>query len=250
MSGFWMVSVVFLAIAQPDAAGQPPSTQPPADATRMGQTIEGMVLNHQGAGIRGARVRIESLDAAADDPALVEGTTNQMGEILIQLPQLVQTPVRVRVLKEGYAVFVQEIDPTDEDDPPFVDATLEGTGRISGTVTEAATSQPLAQVNVRCDNGGRSLNTRTDREGKYAFSNIYRGPAVLTFIAEGFGTERSTLNMGTVRVAVNRSLRPQRPVELIIEDNAGKPAEGLTVEAMIEPGHDFLSAETDAAGPL
>jgi len=243
-----MVLVVFLAIAQPDAAGRLPATEPAADATRTGPIIEGMVLNHQGAGIRGARVRIESLDAAADDPALAEGTTNPMGEILIRLPKPVRTSVRVRVLKEGYAVFVQEIDPTDEDDPPFVDATLEGTGRVSGTVTEDETGKPLARVNVRCDNGGRSLNAQTDQEGKYAFSNIYRGPARLTFIAQGFGIERSTLNIGTVRVAVNRSLRPQRPVELIIEDNAGKPAEGVTVEAMIEPTHDFLSAETDATG--
>ncbi len=41
---------------------------------------------------------------------------------------------------------------------------------------------------------------------------------------------------------------PEYPIELVIEDNLGKPAADATVEVLALPMHERLSASTDSAG--
>ena len=244
------VGMVLVGWVCPAATVAEPATHP-ADAvgaSATGQVIEGMVLNHDGGGIEGARVRIEARGAAKDAPALAEMTTKGLGEIHLQLPRPATEPVRVRIVKEGYAEFVEEIDPTDKDNPPFIDATLEGTGKLTGTVTDHLTGKPISGVNVECGNGGRVRPAVTDADGKFAFDGMVMGQAQLTYMAEGYGTQRERLEIGEYRVNINRTLHRQRSIELMIEDSEGKPAAGVMVEAMVEPDFDYITATSDSAG--
>ncbi|HSW44184.1 MAG TPA: carboxypeptidase regulatory-like domain-containing protein [Phycisphaerae bacterium] len=207
-----------------------------------------MAVDYIGAGVRQARVRIESPDAGRDDPPLVEGVTNNLGEIEVQLPRPVDGPVRVRIIKEGYAELVQEVDPTDETNPAFVDAMLEGTDTLSGKVLDHATNKPIAGARIECGNGGRTLDSTSDAEGKFTFGNLVRGPAQLAIKADGYGTQREKIILGEYRIHINRTLRPERPVEVIVEDNEGRPAPEVTVEAMVEPTFDLVVGKTDESG--
>lgn len=218
----------------------------PGPAT--GQVIEGMVLNYNGGGIQGASVRIEAPGSSKDDPALAEGLTNQLGEIHLQLPTPAKGPVRVRIQKPGFVEFVQEIDPTDENDPPFIDVTLEGTGKLSGTVKDHKTDKPIAGARVECANGGRVLSVVTEADGRFVFENMVLGATQLTFMADGYGTLRERVEMGEYRVNLNRTLRPERPIQLVVEDNNGKPAADVTIEAMVEPDYDYMTVTTDGQG--
>jgi len=227
-------------------AASPPASAPAGGPT--GQVIEGMVLNYMGGGIKDARVRIESPDAPEGASPLAEVLTNQLGEVHVRLPRPAAGPVRVRITKEGYVEVVQEVDPTDETNPPFIDVTLEGTGKLSGRLADHDTGRPIAGARVECANGGRVQTAETGADGGYVFEGIVRGQSQLVFMAEGYGTQREKIVIGEYRVNLNRTLRRQRPIELILSDNEGQPAPDVLVEAFVEPDYDFITAKSDAAG--
>ncbi len=230
------------------ASTAPAAPAPPEPTEPTGQLIEGIVLNHYGGGIAGARVRIESLDASPDDPPLAEGTANGFGDIAIRLPGALETPVRVRIRAEGYTDWVREIDPSNQENPPFIDATLEGAARLTGTVRAKDTSRPAAGARIRCDNGGRDLAALTDGEGRYAINNVTRGPATLTVSAEGFGIERRMVMVRSEWAGVDIELQPERLVEFLVVTSDGEPAADLTIEAVVDPMNYYLHTATDAAG--
>ncbi|MBP7934174.1 MAG: carboxypeptidase regulatory-like domain-containing protein [Phycisphaerae bacterium] len=238
--------VVLLACTMHYGHAQP--TTGPASQPATGPVIQGMVLNESGGGIARATVRIESLDAAADDPPLVEVVSNSTGDISAQLPRPLQGSVRVRVHMDGFNDFVDEYDVSDPENPPFIDATLTGTAVLTGRVSAAATGKPLAGVAVRCETGLRSLNAQTDTDGEFSFTNVTRGNATLTFTAEGFGIERRIVGIMTNHAKTDIQLRPERAVEVNVEDNLGKPAAAVAIEALIEPSSDYIEATTDANG--
>jgi len=207
-----------------------------------------MVLNESGGGIAKAAIRIESLDAGLDEPPLVETVSNETGDISAQLPRPITGSIRARVHMDGFNDFVDEYEISDPEDLPFVDATLTGTAVISGKVTAAATGKPIDKAAVRCETGLKTLNVQTDTDGEFSFTNVTRGNVAMTFSADGFAIERRTVGIMTNQAKTEIQLRPERPVELIIEDNLGKPAAGVAVEALIEPSSDFIEATSDANG--
>ena len=250
----WILLTLPLIVAS-SAHAQPATTRPasqpasqPASKPATGPAIQGMVLNESGGGIAKATVRVELLDAETDDPPLVEATSNETGDISIQLPRPVAGSVRVRVHMDGFNDFVQEYKVSDPDDLPFIDATLTGTAVLSGKVTAAATGKPIAKVAVRCETGLKSLDTETDAEGEFSFTNVTRGNVAVSFTADGFAIERRTVGIMTNQAKTEIQLRPERPVEITIEDNLGKPAANVAIEALIEPAGDFIEAKSDANG--
>lgn len=240
-----LVSTMVLGAA---LAAEEAATRPATEGEPTGQLIEGIVLNYLGGGVQDARVRIESTDAAAGDKPLAEGTTNELGDISIRLPEAADGPVRVRISKEGFVEFVQEIDPTDEEEPPFIEAVLEGAARLTGKVTAAGTDKPIAGAHVLCENGGRQLDTRTDDKGEFVFENVFRGSAVVTVRADGFGIEQAGVAVESDHATVNISLRPEQRVELIVVTTQGDPAPKVLVEVFTEPTQNYLNAMTDERG--
>ncbi len=212
-----------------------------------GPVITGIVLNHYGGGVEGAAVRIESLDASAEDPPLAETVTNSMGDIEVQLPAPVEGSVRVRISKPGHTDYVEEIE-LGEDAQPFIDASLAGAAKLSGTIRAEANNRPVAGAGVRCENGGRTLNAASDDKGRYEFDSIFEGPATLTVSAEGFAVERQTITIDAEKVTRHVQLLPERVVELTVVTDKGKPADAVAVEALVGPMQHFIEATTDAEG--
>jgi peroxiredoxin len=220
----------------------------PAESQPAGIVVQGLVLNYLGGGIAGAAVRLESPDANADAPPLAEGQSGRSGDISLTLPKTVKSVVRVRIKMDGYKDWVGEIDPTDEDNPPFVDATLEGAARIIGVVRAMATDKPVSGARINCDTGGRYINAKSGPDGRYKIDNVVRGPARLRIEADGFATRRIGLQVEEDQIEQDVELAAERPVELLVVTNEGDPAANVMIEAWIDEKRGYLEAVTDAAG--
>lgn len=251
----WSVAVTMLIVGpvhgQENDDAEPEDEQAesaPADAQSGGQVIEGLVLNYYGGGITGARIRVEALDAKPDDPPIAEGESGKGGEIRIQLPKPVEENVRVRILMDGYEEFVQEVDPTDPEDPPFVDAALQGAGSISGIVRAKSSGKPIANAKVMGESGGREMSARTDENGKYKLTGIVRGKARLKVVVDGFATLRMIVDVDEQDVERDIDLAAEIPIELLVITSDGDPAEKVLVEGWIESTRSSVETMTDAKG--
>lgn len=232
------------------AAGvEPPTTAPAADPDATGPIIEGIVVNHLGAGIAQAAVRIEAIDAPEDAPPLAVGTTSRSGDIRVRLPAPLQAIVRVRIQKEGFATFVQELDLTDES-PPWIDATLVGAATLAGQVRDRLLGRPVPGARVICSNGGQDFEALTDAQGRFSFNTLSHGPATLTASAKGFGTQRETLQVRSDQARADIQLGPERIVELKIITDDERPAPDVRVDGFVEPGGEYLTAKTGPDGRI
>jgi peroxiredoxin len=226
------------ALAQVDQAAPPAADE---------LVIDGIVVTPVGSGISGAEVRIESPDAAASDPPLAESVTGNRGQIAITLKKPGVKELRYRIVSEGFAPHVGTIDISDPDEPPFIDATLQGAASISGTVT-SADERPVADAKVRCENGGRRLTAETGPDGKYEFDSVYFGPARLTATAPGFGTRRDEVMVEEESYSLDFEMQAERPIILTIVTNTGSPAKDVLVEALTEPLQIHVSTTSDENG--
>lgn len=213
-----------------------------------GQLIEGMVLNHFGGGIEDVTVRLESLDSGEKDKPLAMILTNGFGEVSMRLPEPVDGPVRVRIIRDGYQSQVFEVDPTDEDNPPFIDVTLEGAAKLTGRVTAAQGGRPVAGAAIKCQTGGRQLNTTSDDRGEFSLDSVFRGQAMLVATAEGFAIERKQVEVTGDTAETTIALRPERLIDLTVVTNEGDPAPEVNVETFVEPTRNYLYALTDEHG--
>lgn len=239
----WMTATIIVLVGlSAIRADEEATTQP------TGPLIEGIVLNYFGGGVVEALVRIESLDASADDPPLAKGTTNATGDISIRLPAGEYETVRVRIQREGFSDWVNELDMTDEFEDPFIDATMEGAATLTGTVRAETTGRPVADTRIICSNGGRELSAKTDEKGQFTFKNMFRGPATLRVEAEGFAIQRTNVAIESDENATAVFLKPERILELTVVTNEGDAAPKVLIEAVIEPAHQFLNAMTDERG--
>jgi thiol-disulfide isomerase/thioredoxin len=224
------------------AVASAPASQP------AGIVVEGIVVNYLGAGVNEAVARIESPDAAAGTPAVAEGKTNQLGQLAIRLAKPLEGKFRVRVHKEGYTDYVGEIEFVEGEDLPFIDVTLSGSAEITGVVRTFATSQPVSDALVECENGGRQQQVQTDAEGKYRFGELVRGGVEVAVTAKGFGVERREAEIKDGATRLDVELRPERTIELMIVTREGTPADRVLVEAVTEPAYTSLNAMSDKRG--
>lgn len=220
----------------------------PADEPSGGQVIEGLVLNYYGGGITGAQIRVEALNAKPGDPPIAEGKSGKGGEIRIRLPRRIDENVLVRIRMDGYQEFVQEVDPTDPDNPPFVDAALQGAGTISGVVRAKSSGKPVANARVLGASGGRDTSARTDANGKYTLTGIVLGRAYLKVVADGFATVQMILDIDKQDFVRNIDLAAEHPVELLVITGDGDPADKVLIEGWIESTRSSVETMTDAQG--
>jgi subtilisin family serine protease len=123
-------------------------------------------------------------------------------------------------------------------------------GHLTGTVVDAATSQPLAGVRVRLSNDGdREFQAITDTGGAI---DLLLPAGTYTATAElfGFVTEvRSGITIAeneTTTVALALTAAPQRTVSgLVVAAESGKPVAGARVEAV---GVPVPAVVTDSSG--
>jgi len=218
-------------------------------ATRpAGYRIDGLVVDTLGRGIAGAEVRIETVEAGTEARLLAVTKTRQGGEIRLHLAERPREAVRLRIRKAGYAEFVQEVDPTDWGDEPFIDVTLQGARALRGCVTDGARGRPLAGATVTYGGPMGGAAVSTDADGRYVVENVQDGTMVLTFEAEGFGREIRKVEVAGRDAVVDAVLYPERVVEILVEDTLGRPVPGATVEAMAIPGCVRFQATSDGSG--
>lgn len=83
----------------------------------------------------------------------------------------------------------------------------QGTGKITGTVTEAATGDPLPGVNITIT--GTYYGAATDFDGKFVISNITPGTYIVEVSLIGFKTVRYT----GIKVEANKTLQLDTKLE-------------------------------------
>ena len=71
----------------------------------------------------------------------------------------------------------------------------EGVANLSGTVTDAATSQPIAGVSVEVE--GLGLRTTTDANGRYLIDNVKSGLQTFRLSATGYETKTEQVSVPT-----------------------------------------------------
>lgn len=243
-AGLWagVLAATYAAFAEPD---QTPSGSAPA-----GQVIEGIVVNHLGAGIAGARVRIEALDSSESDPPLGTAVAGGTGDIRVQLSRRAEGTVRVRITKEGYATFIQELDLEDESQVPWIDAVMEGAATLRGVVRDRLFNEPVKGAVVGCESAGQEFETSTDSSGRYSFNTIAYGPVSIMVTARGFGTQRKMIQVLSDESEQDFELGPARRVELTIVTDDEKPAPDVRVEGFALPDNQYVSATTGPDGKV
>ncbi len=220
---------------------------PDPSPDRQSTVVEGIVLNPMGGGIADALVRVERADAGPDDPPVAETRTNRTGDIHIELPPAAPASLRVRILKEGYLPFVAELGLEESDEPPFIDATLQGGSRLIGRAV-GRDDRPVVGAEVVCENGGVRQTVRCDEQGGFAFENLYRGPARLTVKAEGYGIIRRAVSIADPEHQIGLTLEPERAVRVALLTNDGEPAPDAVVEVLVEPGMTYVHTRTGPDG--
>jgi len=119
-----------------------------------------------------------------------------------------------------------------------------GSGKISGRVTDAVTSEPLVGVNIMLE--GRQLGAATDIDGYYFIINLE--PGVYTMVASYVGYEQTTIEKITVRsdltskVDFEMSMTSISTKEIIVTAKEPPIQKDLTSSLQ-----SFSSADIDAA---
>ncbi|HOQ84176.1 MAG TPA: carboxypeptidase regulatory-like domain-containing protein [Phycisphaerae bacterium] len=211
-------------------------------------TLDGLVTTHMGAGVSEAKVRIDLPDASPNDPPLAQTVTGRRGEVLIEIPRPKAQSLRYRVTAEGFAGAEGTLDISDPNEPPFLDVTLHGAASVWGRITTAGRNTPVSGAQVQMRNGGHRTTVQTGPDGRFRFDSAYAGPALITVTAPGFGTYREQVQIEDDDVKLHIELGPERPVELTLVTNTGRPAADVLVEAVTEPQQIFLMTRADANG--
>ncbi len=209
--------------------------------------VEGQALNAMGGGIEGAKVTVSPSDETGKPgEAIVTGTTNETGDFKLTLPEGTSDKIVVRVRAPDFKDFTQRVDLAEEAEP-FVVAQLEGALELSGRVTRALTDQSVVGAKVIYRTAARSKTATTDRQGRYKLSGLQRGSGELIILAEGMAQERKPLQL-TDTTTVDVKLKPEVEVTVTVVDDLGRPAAGITVEAISDEPRRSYAAVTDQRG--
>lgn len=220
----------------------------PAAAEGDNWTIEGIVVDSNGAGIVGAKVRVELLEEGKEPVLLGETKTQRTGDIAMRVPKPAHNRLRVRITKTGFKDYEAAWEPDLEQASAFIDATLAGLGGLSGQVTSLATGKPVSGVLVNCAYGASAQSVRTDDAGRYDFEGLAGGEAMLLFEMPGFGLEKRPVSLDVPSASLNVVLSSERPVLLIFEDGSGKRYPHVVFDVSIEPGQHAMVGTTDEQG--
>lgn len=121
--------------------------------------------------------------------------------------------------------------------------------KLTGTVTDTASSQPVAGVLITLtDAMGNVLHTRTDDQGKYTLS-LAAGDVTVSAAKTGYTSANGS---ATLTAGQTKTLDLQigsAGVSGTVVDQAGTPYSGITVRVYSEDGSTLLNtATTDSSG--
>jgi len=243
-------------------------------------TISGTVTNGSGSGISGLTVQVYEYPPE-DDDELTSVLTNSSGIYTIPdlpagqymvaaFPGLTSLPYINEIYND--TMFYLEATPvtvTTSGTTSGIDFQLAASGMITGTVTNAATGDPIVGIWVLADNyddeEGMFSDALTDAQGVYRMTGLPPGDYRLETDCEDTGlnysqlfynnktswnlADRVTLTGTQTTSGINFVLSPGGTVSGTVLDDQGQPIEGIAIQASAYVGEGwFGEAETQADG--
>ena len=234
------------------AAGPEVSPQEEQQPAESFVIAEGQVTDHIGAGQEGVTVTVRRKPEADREGELIATTTTDaFGDFTVTAPEPVRGDVVITFTKPDYVPLIREL-PIGEDDefPPFLAETLEGSLQLTGRVIDAVTKQPLPGASVKLTSMYKDWHAAADNDGHFTIKGVFPGAGELIVEAKRYGRQRQPvprLEEATEHVV---SLKPERIVNIKTLDEDGQPIAGVTVECYDQQRDDFRTAVTDKTGSL
>ncbi len=211
--------------------------------------LEGQVTNHIGAGQPGVTVAIlwkSTGDVEGDVIATV--TTDEYGDFVVTTSEPIRGDIVVEFSKPRYTTLVRELRVGDDEYPPFLAETLEGSLQLAGCVIDALTQQPLAGASVKLSSMYKDWHEEADDKGRFTIKGVFPGEGELVVQAKGYGRERLSVPELDTQSEQVVSLKPERIARLKTVDEQGQAIVGVTIECYDEQRDDFCTAVTDQGG--
>ncbi|MGM7702003.1 carboxypeptidase regulatory-like domain-containing protein [Pseudalkalibacillus sp. Hm43] len=202
-------------------------------------TVQGQVTDQNGNPISSALVEVVNLAGLVIDTT----TTNASGDYIID--DLAPGDYKLRVSKAAFTTEVLGFNLSAGETEVLNVSLRPNPGTLTGTVTDAASGNPIQNATVQVTNGlGVTVaTTMTDASGDYTVPRLAPGSYTVTFIAEGYGSqsigakirsaETTTLNVELVKLV--------GAISGTVTDNSGNTLSGATVEIFL---NNILVAST------
>ena len=232
--------------AGPEAS---PQEEQPAESFVIAQ---GQVTDHIGAGQEGVTVTVRRKPEANREGELIATTTTDtFGDFTVTAPEPVRGDVVITFNKPDYVPLIRELPIGDDDEfPPFLAETLEGSLQLTGRVIDAVTKQPLPGASVKLTSMYKDWHAAADNDGHFTIKGVFPGAGELIVEAKRYGRQRQPvprLEEATEHVI---RVKPERIVNIKTLDEDGQPIAGVTVECFDQQRDDFRTAVTDKTGSL
>ena len=236
-----------------DEAAQPSPTadegSPTATPSERFVLIEGQVTDYMGSGQTDVTVTVRRRGSGDEQGEVIAtATTDRHGDFSVSAPQRVRGKIVVEFTKASYTTLTRELEVAEDEYPPFLGETLEGSLQLTGRVVNALTKRPLVGAHVRLSSMYKDWEAETDDEGGFTIKGVFPGEGELVVQAKGYGRERKEVPRLDAPDEQLVSLKPERIVHLKTVDDEGQAIAGVTVECYDAVRDDFRTAVTDSAG--
>ena len=249
--------------------------------------VEGQVTDPMGSGVKGAAVTVRrKTDDGSEGTLIASATTDEMGDFEVTVEEAMIGDVVVTIKREPFGAIVREVRVGEGEYPPYIGEEMRGRLVLVGEVIDARTSSPLADADIRLEINNGDRYATSDKAGRFRFENLSPGRGKIAVEAEGFGRETMAVeslpeelrpadspstpepkddqqddghdhahddevhdmsdlgDFGLVQVR----LKPERILEVLIEDDLGKPIGGVAMELLDDERADFRTFVSDKDG--
>ncbi len=211
--------------------------------------VEGQVTDHIGQGQADVKVTVHlKKDDGSLGELITETLTDDIGDFSLTTSNPVHDDCIVTITKESFKVITREIHIGDDEFPPFLAETLEGTLVLAGQVLIQKTQKPVSAASVTLKSFYRDWSATTDKEGRFSIEGISPGGGQLVVDAKGFGRESVNLPDVSTDAPVEVLLSPERTLTIMLLDDLKKPIEAGTIEIHDQLHDDFRTIVSDASG--
>ncbi|MBI1825826.1 MAG: carboxypeptidase regulatory-like domain-containing protein [Planctomycetes bacterium] len=232
-------------------------TATPKDAARPNEStaeqtqvtfVEGQITDSIGLGLEGVAVAAyRRMPDGGRGQLLGKTETNKFGDFKITNAASIKEKALVVFNKARFAELNREVE-LGGDEVPFLGETLQGQLELTGTIISAADEHPLPHAAIEIRTPAREWTEHANDAGEFRVKGLSPGPAELVVNIDGFGREVRRIAKVEDAEPQRISMKPQRTVRIVIQDDIGKPVDGVLVEALDGPRNDMRSAISDSKG--
>ncbi len=239
-------TVMALLSAQPPDPGL--DSSPPATQKEQYVLVEGQVYNHTGSGVAGATVALNLKDEQKTFATVV---TNDIGDYRILATEPINGPALLTFSRQYYNTVTREIALQKQKVPPFIDIEMTGSITVQGVVKDDQKDSPIKNATITVKSGYKEFNTLSDQQGQFAIEDLLPGSAEIIVETAKYARLRvRQRSIESLTEPLQIRLRPERIVDLLVTDEAGKPIKAVNVELLVEKDNDYRQMITDENGKL